>query len=164
MTGPVLWFAVGTTTIHGTLLLYGAIRFRMFLNFCRSANASGYYTAIKNILVLLLYAFAPSVAIGVTFTWVSYGQGWGAGNFFCILPFIPPFLMLVTILITKNDISNQVDVARKSRTKLPAQGKPAPFIAVVPDGYTSPNGARSPPGMPALPIQDTPVPPRRHEL
>jgi hypothetical protein len=172
MAGPQLWVAVAVTTIQMTILIWGAIRFPYLLNFCRSTNSSGAYSAIKNILVLLFYSYAPAAAVGITFTWVAHSFGWSSGYFFAILAFIPIALMITVMLVTKNDISNMVDVERKARTKLPAQGPPAPFIAVVPnsgpfDDVASPRqGGWSPPGAaPVVPIQqDTPVKPRPHEL
>ena len=119
--------------------------------------------------------------LSIVFTWIAWDFDWSVGLFFAVLPYIPLFLVITVVLITHNDISNQVDVASKARTKLPAQGQPAPFISVAPqqpsqrgiEEFSPMNVSRfqatpgrSPPGAPpAIPIQqDTPVQPRHEQL
>jgi hypothetical protein len=157
-----IWLVVSTMTIQISILLYGALRFSAFLSFCRSVNSSGNHEAIKNILILLMYSFGPLVIICVTFSWIAYYQGWIIGAVFCFIPFAPILLMIITVLITKNDISNMVDVTKKARTKLPGQG-PAAFLTVVPKNLSPPRPGTST-GPPVLPIQGTPIPPRTQEL
>lgn len=161
MPSQTLWLSVATTTIQVTILLFGALKFQSFLAFCQSANASGQFDTIKTILIVLLYSYAPVAAVCVTFSWVAYDQDWTSGNVLIWLPFLPLLLFVVVVLVTKNDISNVVDVQRKARSRLPAQAQPAPFLAVAP---SKPDAILTPKRQPALPIQHTPVSPRVHEL
>jgi hypothetical protein len=171
MAGPQLWVCAATTTLQLTILLYGVLRYNAFISFMRSASSSGNYEIVKNIIYVLLIAFGPAVLISITFTWIAYEFDWSSGLFFVVVPYIPILLIITVILITENDISNQVDVSRKARSKLPAQAQPAPFITVAPrvvaeDPMTPGRraGAVHAASTPAIPIQDTPIPQRTHEL
>lgn len=78
-------------------------------------------------MLLSLYAYAPLFVISVAFIWISYYRDWAMGYFFLFLPFITVLFFFVIILITKNDISNFVDLQRAARSKLPFQPPPAPI-------------------------------------
>lgn len=170
---PLLWQTLAATTFQVTIFIYGAVRFTSFMNFVKSANASGEYELVKTVLIILLNLYAPITVVSTTFAWVSYSEDWAAGYVFLFLPFVDIVLFLTYLMVTKNDISNQVDVARKARQRLPVQAKPAPFIRTVNTGGMSParDGEpmtpqlrRSPSGAPALPMQTTPASPQYNEV
>ena len=167
---PQLWVTLATTTAQMTLFIYGAVRFTSFLNFCRSANASGQYEVVKTMLLVLMYAYAPLTVVSTTFSWVAYAEDWVAGYIFIWLPFVAVVLFVTVVMVTQNDISNQVDIARKARQRLPVQPKPAPFIRAVNTGGMSPSAAPMTPqsrgasAAPALPVQSTPASPQFNEV
>lgn len=134
---PNLWLTFSTTVTQLTILLYGTVRFFRLMAFCQAANTSGEHSWIKNILIILLYSYAPFCVISVTFTWVAYGQDWASGWFFMWLPFPIVLLFFTTVVVTKNDISNQVDVQRAARSKLPFQPLPPPMKVPIPMPGTS---------------------------
>lgn len=124
---PPLYLITATTIIQATVFFWGAIRFMGFINFCRAANASGDHLLIKEMLLMIMYLYAPITVISITFSWVGWSQDWWAANVFVWLPFVDIILFIFVVLITKNDISSTVQTQRVARTKLPALPPPPPF-------------------------------------
>ena len=119
------------TGIQLTFLVWGAIRFRALISFCQASDASGNYPGIKSALLMLLYLYAPLVVISVTFMWISRTQSWPIGYLFLGLPFLSLLLFFLLILVSRNDMSNYVDVMRSARAKLPYQPVPPPLVVGV---------------------------------
>lgn len=127
LNAPELWVTLTLTTIHLTILLWGAVRFASFISFCQAANASGRYSPIKAALLVIMYVYAPVVVISVTFAWVGWDQDWWAANVFVWLPFVFIVLFLLVLVTTRNDISNAVVTQRKARSRLPVLPPPPAF-------------------------------------
>jgi glucan phosphoethanolaminetransferase (alkaline phosphatase superfamily) len=144
-----------------TILIWGIVKFQNFISFCRGANISGKYEFVKNAMLLSIFSFAPLVALSITFMWVSYDKNWAAGVIFVFLPVLSILFFVLSLLGTKNDISNQIDNMRRGRKRLPIQPPPQLIVAPVtgtndfqmsmtPQKQLSPNfGGKSP----VLPIQ-----------
>jgi hypothetical protein len=128
---PNLWMCFALTVVQLTFLAWGALRFRSLISFCQAADASGVYPGVKSLLLMLLYLYAPLVVISVTFMWISRTQDWPIGFLFLGLPFASLLLFFLVVLISKNDISNYVDVIRAARAKLPYQPVPQPLVVGV---------------------------------
>ncbi len=131
MSSPTLWMCFSMTTVQLTVLSWGALRFRALISFCQASDASGSYAGVKSALLLLMYLYAPLVVISVTFMWISRAQDWPIGYLFLGLPFASLLVFFLVVLITKNDISNYVDVMRTARAKLPYQPVPPPLVVGV---------------------------------
>ena len=131
MASPSLSTTFAFTVLQFTVLVYGAVNFRDFLSFCQATNKSGEYKVVKNLMIILMYSFAPLVVISITFSWVAYDQNWDSGNVFIWLPFVSLLFYFFTVLVTKNDVSNYVEMSRKARAKLPYQGNPPPLVVGV---------------------------------
>lgn len=157
-----LWAAVFGTLYQLSILIWGIVQFQSFISFCRGANISGKYEYVKNAMLLSIFSYAPLVALSITFMWVSYDKNWAAGIVFLFLPILSILLFVLSLLGTKNDISNQIDNMRRGRKRLPIQPPPqlivAPvsnnggndFMSMTPQKQLSPNfSGRSP----VLPIQ-----------
>lgn len=138
MAAPSLWVTVACTVMQITLLLWAIVHFYDFISFCKAVNRSGKYGAIRGWLVLLMYIFAPITIISVTFSWIAYDQDWVAGFVFVWLPFALFFLFVMTVVITKNDVSNFVDIQREARAKLPFQPPPPTLVVDEPIGAAAP--------------------------
>jgi hypothetical protein len=114
-----------------TVLAWGGIRFRALISFCQASDASGNYPRVKAALLVLMYLYAPLTVVSVTFMWISRDQDWPIGYLFLGLPFSSVVLFFLLVLISKNDISNYVDVMRTARAKLPHQPIPPPLVVGV---------------------------------
>jgi hypothetical protein len=127
MAGPSLWLCFTFTIIHASIFLWGALRFQELMTFCQSVNRTGRYPYIKTVLLLALYSFVPMTLLSITLMWVAKDQDWSVGFFFLIVPFISVFIYITVLLVTKNDVSNFVDIQRAARSKLPFQPIPPPL-------------------------------------
>ena len=153
MGAPPLWATLLVTLIESTVLLHGAYRFRGLLSFCQSASSSGNYSGVKNTMLIIFYAYGPTVAVSITFIWVGYSLDWSAAYAFLIMPFVALVLFLAVVLMTKNDISNFVDVQRAARAKFPYQTVPPPLV-VTQAPATAVIPIPQPPLPPPLPYKD----------
>lgn len=150
--GPGLSLCFIFSIIHATVLLWGVFRFNELLTFCQATNTSTRYHRVKNCLLLCIYVYPALFVVSLTFMWVGYDQKWEAGYFFMILPFLSLLVFFITLLITRNDVSNYVDVHRAARGKLPYQ--PMPTALVVGTGPSSPSRNRPPPTRLQVPVQE----------
>ena len=156
---PVLWLCFSMTVVQVSILVWGAWRFRELIALCQAADSSGRYPKIKTALLLLMYVYAPLVVVSVTFMWVANAQQWTIGFFFLGLPFLSVIVFLLLILVSRNDISNYVDITRYARSKLPAQPLPPPLTLGV-GSVPTPRRPPAPPPVlrvdiaPPIPMQD----------
>ena len=126
-----LWTTVFGTLYQLALLLFGVLRFNKFISFIRGANNSGRYEFVKNALLLAMFSYAPLVSISITFMWVAYAKKWEAGMLFVVLPLFSILWFVLTLLATRNDISDQIDVMRRGRKRLPIQPPPQHIVAAT---------------------------------
>ncbi len=158
--GPQLWLVFAMTGVQATLLLYQLINFNTFIEFCKGTNQSGKYGKVKNILLILFYSYVPLTIVSVAFMWISYAQDWAAGYGFVFPPYLSIIFFLFVLMITKNDVSNFVDVQRNARARLPAQSIPFPLQVgeVKASAYNDTQGGGTmlveETNIPALPLAD----------
>jgi glucan phosphoethanolaminetransferase (alkaline phosphatase superfamily) len=157
MAGPALWLCFSFTLIHLSITFWGALRFQEIMSFCQSVNRTHRYPYVKMYLLLSLYAFVPLALISITLMWVGYDQGWQVAYFFLILPFFALVGFVAIVLVTKNDVSNFVDIQRAARSRLPFQPIPPPLavgLAAGSAGHASPSRHATVPIPPTLPVRD----------
>lgn len=143
-TSPSLWLCFGMTIVHVTIFLWGAVRLQSLITFCQAVNRSERYPYVKSVLLILLYLYTPLVVISVTLLWIGYDQSWSVGYFFLVFPFFSLIGFVGVVLVSKNDVSNFVDISRAARSKLPVQTMPPPLVVgVAPPTQQSGNNRRA---------------------
>ena len=149
--GPRLWLVFTMTVIQTTIMLYAGVNYMSMIDFCRGASVSGAYPKVKTALLLSFFSYVPFWLISIAFMWISWSFDWASGYLFLVLPFLSIVVFLTVLMITRNDISNFVDVQRNARSRLPSQPIPMPLtlgeVRDVPLGADDPlagNGAGSP--------------------
>ena len=159
---PSLTVNFSFTVVTVSIWIWGALRFRALMEFCSKTNRSGMYPWVQNALLLLMYLYTPFLVVSVVFMWVSYTQGWGAGYFFVVLPYLSIIGFALVLLISRNDVTGFVEVHRATRARLPFQLAPEPLVVSTADTLgprssgraKSFGGAGTTPSAPALPVQD----------
>lgn len=152
-----MWLCFSFTLIHATIAIWGGLRFQGLMSFCQAVNRTNRYPYVKTALLLFLYAFIPLALISITLMWVGYDQGWDVSYFFLLLPFFSLVGFVAVVLVTRNDVSNFIDVQRAARSKLPFQPIPPPLavgLAGAKGGASSPLRHSTVAIPPVLPVRD----------
>lgn len=158
-TSPSLSGTFIATVLQFSIFLFGAWNFYGILNLCRATSRVGEHNYVKNVMVMMMYLYAPITAISITFSWIAWDQNWAVGYFFLVLPFIHVIFFFFILLVTKNDVSHFIDVTRAARGKLPYQAPPRTLIVGEVDSPVG-NNPRSPNPHSTIHINSPPTLPR----